>query len=112
MSKGGEVGYNENVLITDFLAIHMYRARENSTIITYHHAPEWHTTTAKKLHTRISLVGQSVYWQNIFKESQDPTFVLLSTLWYALYAWDEAFEILWEHIARLVRFYMPHERHI
>ncbi|KAF8523162.1 hypothetical protein BU17DRAFT_43987 [Hysterangium stoloniferum] len=90
----------KDILITDFLAIHMLRA-QNSTMITYHPPSEWCATTAGKLHTRISLVGQSVYWQNIFEKSPDPTFVLLSTLWYALYAWDEAFETLWKYISKL-----------
>ncbi|KAF8523160.1 hypothetical protein BU17DRAFT_20807, partial [Hysterangium stoloniferum] len=92
---------NKRLLITDFLAIHMFRAQQNSTIITYHPPSEWCATTAEKLHTRISLAGQSVYWQKIFEKSPDPTLVLLSTLWYALYAWDEALETLWEYICRL-----------
>jgi len=97
----GNENDNNSYLITDFLAIHMVRARQNSTIITYHPTPEWHSTTAENLHTRISLAGQSVYWQKIFEKSPDPTFMLLSTLWYALYAWDEAFDTLWEHICQL-----------
>ncbi|KAF8523158.1 cora-like Mg2+ transporter protein-domain-containing protein [Hysterangium stoloniferum] len=89
-------------LITDFLAIHMLRVEQHSsTMITYHPPSKWCATTAKELHTRISLVGQSVYWRNIFEKSPDPTFVLLSTLWYALYAWDQAFEKLWKYISKL-----------
>ena len=76
---------------------------KGGTIISYHHPrSEWQTTSAESLYSRVYLVGQSVYWQKIFKNSNDPTFVLLSILWYALYAWDEAFEVLWEHICLLV----------
>ena len=92
------------VLILDLLALHMVRTNPgSSTIISYHPTPEWKTTTAANLHNRVYLAGQSVYWQNIFKRDNDPTFVLLATLWYALYAWDEALETLWEHISQLVR---------
>ena len=93
------------VLILDLLALHMVRTHpESSTIISYHPSPEWKTTTAENLHSRVYLAGQSVYWQNIFKKDNDPTFVLLATIWYALYAWDEAFETLWEYICYLVRY--------
>lgn len=94
------------VLILDLLALHMLRTSaesESSTIISYHPNSEWKTTPAESLYSRVYLVGQSVYWQKIFANSDDPTFVLLATLWYALYSWDESFEILWEHICQLVR---------
>lgn len=51
----------------------------------------------------MQLVGGSVYWQKIFDKSQDPTFVFLAILWYALYAWDESFELLYSHVSELVR---------
>ena len=47
-------------------------------------------------------VGQSVYWQNIFQRSPDPTFVLLTFIWHAMYAWDEALERLYTYICYLV----------
>ncbi|KIJ45140.1 hypothetical protein M422DRAFT_46945 [Sphaerobolus stellatus SS14] len=90
-----------HAIITDLLAIHMERSIEGSTVITYHPCEEWLTTTASKLHTRVYLAGQSVYWNHIFTKSEDPTFVMLATLWYALYAWDEALEILFNHISEL-----------
>lgn len=86
----------------DLLAIHMIRKPKNSTVISYHPPLEWHGTTAKYLHARMRYAGQSVYWQNIFKKSDDPTFVLLSILWYAVYAWDESLENLYTHICNLV----------
>ncbi|KAF8516402.1 hypothetical protein JB92DRAFT_2267729 [Gautieria morchelliformis] len=90
------------LLILDLLALHMVRTNSgSSTIISYHPPSQWKTTSAKSLYARVYLAGQSVYWRNIFKKSSDPTFVLLATLWYALYAWDEAFETLWEHICQL-----------
>ncbi|KAF8463036.1 hypothetical protein JB92DRAFT_3136636 [Gautieria morchelliformis] len=90
------------ILILDLLALHMVRmSAKSSTIISYHPPSEWMTSDAASLYSRVYLAGQSVYWQNIFTKSNDPTFVLLATLWYALYAWDEAFETLWEHICQL-----------
>jgi hypothetical protein len=61
-------------------------------------------TTAETLLTRVHLTGKSVYWCNIFKDSDDPTFVFLSYFWYAVYAWDEAFDQLYKHICHLVSF--------
>ena len=46
--------------------------------------------------------GQSVYWQSIFQKTHDPTFVLLTFVWHAMYAWDEALENLYDHICSLV----------
>ncbi|KAG5644685.1 hypothetical protein DXG03_007985 [Asterophora parasitica] len=48
-------------------------------------------------------VGQSVYWQSIFQKSPDPTFVLLTFVWHAMYAWDEALQHLYNHICWLMR---------
>lgn len=59
-------------------------------------------TTAEKLHTRVHLTGKSVYWCNIFKDSDDPTFVFLSYFWYPVYAWDEALDEMYKHICHLV----------
>jgi len=42
-----------------------------------------------------------VYWQSMFQKSQDPTLVLLTFIWHAMYAWDEALENLYEHICSL-----------
>ena len=38
----------------------------------------------------------------MFQKSRDPTFVLLTFIWHAMYAWDEALEHLYEHICTLV----------
>lgn len=46
--------------------------------------------------------GQSVYWQKIFKVSPDPTFIFLTFIWHALYAWDEALQDLYKHICQMV----------
>jgi hypothetical protein len=43
-----------------------------------------------------------VYWQKIFQDSPDPTFLLLTFVWHAMYAWDEALEDLYAHIGQLV----------
>ena len=82
--------------------MHMIRSTNSSTIISYQ--PESHRqgTTAKNVHDRVFLAGQSVYWNKLLRASNDPTFVLLIMFWYACYAWDQAFEMLWEHICRLV----------
>ena len=53
-------------------------------------------------------IGQSVYWQSIFQKSPDPTFVLLTFIWHALYAWDEALEALYNHICTIVSYAIEH----
>lgn len=84
-------------LVLDLLALHLIRDEHSSTVISYHHTdPD--TTAADYLHERIRYAGQSVYWQNIFQRSPDPTFLVLLFLWHAMYAWDEALEILYRHI--------------
>ncbi|KAJ3573123.1 hypothetical protein NP233_g2634 [Leucocoprinus birnbaumii] len=92
---------NDKVILIDLLALHMVRSKDGSTIISYHPPPEWQSTSAAILHSRFRFAGQSVYWRTIFSESEDPTFILLSLLWHALYAWDEALETLYSHICWL-----------
>ncbi|KAF7343483.1 hypothetical protein MVEN_01781200 [Mycena venus] len=84
-------------LILDLLAVHLIRSTDGNTIISYHN-PEADTTSATYLHERIRFAGQSVYWQKIFQQSPDPTFVLLTFIWHAMYAWDESLELLYSHI--------------
>ncbi|KAF9260451.1 hypothetical protein L218DRAFT_962611 [Marasmius fiardii PR-910] len=84
-------------LVLDLLSVHLIRNTEGNTIISYHHSgPD--ATSAHYFHERIRFAGQSVYWQNIFQKSPDPTFVLLTFIWHAIYAWDEALETLYNHI--------------
>lgn len=90
-------------LLLDRLALHMVRSRTSGTIISLHPPEKHHATTAEQLHTRVHLTGKSVYWCKIFKDTTDPTFVFLSYFWYAIYAWDEALENLYNHISYLVR---------
>ncbi|KAG1743701.1 uncharacterized protein EDB91DRAFT_1125494 [Suillus paluster] len=92
--------HGEHVLLIDLLAIHMIRATYSSTIITYHPSLPGRTT-AKRLHQVMARAGRSVYWNKIFEASGDPTFFFLAILWYALYAWDEAFEVLYLRIKHL-----------
>ncbi|KAF8527527.1 hypothetical protein BU17DRAFT_61662 [Hysterangium stoloniferum] len=86
-------------LVMEMLALHMVRTRESSTIISYHSPHS--TTSAGQLHNRVALAGRSVYWKNIFEKSKDPTIVLLTTLWFAIYAWDESLAMLWDYIGQL-----------
>ncbi|KAG6913354.1 hypothetical protein DXG01_007499 [Tephrocybe rancida] len=58
---------------------------------------EHRSTTASSLHSRLN-AGHSVYWKTIFAEHDDPTFVFLTLLWCAHYAWDEALEVSHAHI--------------
>ncbi|KAF9474032.1 hypothetical protein BDN70DRAFT_885294 [Pholiota conissans] len=92
---------NERLLVLDLLSVHLIRRKRGSVIISYHANKDLPTTTAPYLHERIRFAGQSVYWQSIFQNSPDPTFVLLTFLWHALYAWDEALEHLYAHICHL-----------
>ncbi|KAF8587585.1 hypothetical protein K439DRAFT_1337830 [Ramaria rubella] len=89
----------DQTLRLDLLALHMIRNNDSSTILSYH--PLHGATSARQLHSRVSLAGESVYWQTLFQQSSDPTLVLLSIMWYALYAWDESLSMLWEHIGQL-----------
>ncbi|KAG1817382.1 hypothetical protein EV424DRAFT_1324487 [Suillus variegatus] len=90
-----------NMLFIDLLAIHMVRGVKTSTVISYHPESTWCRTSAKRLHSLMQLVGGSVYWQKLFDKSKDPTFLFLAILWYALYAWDESFELLYKHLSEL-----------
>ncbi|KIM41617.1 hypothetical protein M413DRAFT_72019 [Hebeloma cylindrosporum] len=92
---------NNRLLVLDLLSVHLIRNVNGSTIISFHPSLNLPTTTARFLHERIRFAGQSVYWQNIFQKSPDPTFVLLTFVWHAMYAWDEALENLYEHICSL-----------
>jgi hypothetical protein len=88
----------------DLLAIHMVRDAKISTIISYHPESTGPWTSGERLHSLMLLVGHSSgYWKHIFSTSTDPTFLFLAILWYPLYAWDESFESLHNHISSLVR---------
>ncbi|KAI9568117.1 hypothetical protein HD554DRAFT_2022923, partial [Boletus coccyginus] len=89
------------LLLQDLLAIHMYRTPTTSTIISYHPTSELQRTSAKRLQSLAQRTGDSVYWSKIFATSKDPTFFFLAILWYALYEWDEAFEVLYRYINTL-----------
>ena len=90
------------LLITDLLAIHLVRSVKNTTLITYHPPADTQATSAKTLYERIYYAGASVYWNKLYTQASDPTFVLVAALWYALYAWDQALDVLYEHICALV----------
>ncbi|KAK0447082.1 hypothetical protein EV421DRAFT_2033498 [Armillaria borealis] len=86
-------------LVLDLLVVHLIRNVEGNTLISYH--------------------SQSVYWQNIFQRSPDPTFVLLIFIWVAICAWDEALEALYARICWLEThaldtsdIFITHELHI
>jgi hypothetical protein len=90
------------LLISDLLAVHMIRTSQNSTLITYHPPRKTRATDAATLHSRVHYAGSSVYWSKLYAQATDPTFVLVATLWHALYAWDQTFEVLYQHICSLV----------
>ena len=109
---------DKHLLVLDLLSVHLVRDINGSTIISYHPTLNITTTTARflyerirfagtskliiKFHSLIQLSGQSVYWQSMFQKSHDPSLVLLTFIWHAMYAWDEALEDLYEHICFLV----------
>ena len=87
------------MLFIDLLAIHMVRDVETSTIISYHRESTWcHIRKAPPL----AHAARWVYWQNIFSNTEDPTFLVLAILWYALHSWDESFGFLYNHVNKLV----------
>jgi hypothetical protein len=88
----------------DEMAIHMVRLPTSSTILSYH-AKSDRYTTAQELHKLLRLAGQSVYWRKILQKTSDPTFVLLTILWHAIYSWDEALSSLYTHVQSLVCFW-------
>jgi len=92
---------SDRILLLDLLAIHMVRRQHGSTIITFHPSPEWKSTSARYLQSRVRYAGESVYWQTVLTRSRDPTLVLICMLWYALYAWDESLENLYSHLCYL-----------
>jgi hypothetical protein len=96
-----ELFTEDRLLLIDLLAVHLIRKKDSSTIITYHPSLPGRTT-AKRLHQVMGRAGKSVYWTKIFTASKDPTFFFLAILWYALYSWDEAFEVLYLDITHLV----------
>ncbi|KAK0224094.1 hypothetical protein IW262DRAFT_873230 [Armillaria fumosa] len=87
-------------LVLDLLAVHLIRNVEGNTLISYHNSDHG-ATSASYLHERIRFAGQSVYWQNIFQRSPDPTLVLLTFIWHSVCGWDEALEALYAHICWL-----------
>ncbi|PPQ80936.1 hypothetical protein CVT26_014746 [Gymnopilus dilepis] len=94
---------NNRILAMDFLAVHVVRNINGSTILSFHPSSNFLTTTAPLQHERILSAGQSVHWQSVFQKSVDSTFVLLTFVWQAIYAWDEALENLSDHISFLER---------
>ncbi|KIL59755.1 hypothetical protein M378DRAFT_131254 [Amanita muscaria Koide BX008] len=92
---------DRSALQPDLLAFHMIRSQTTSTIISYHSSEKYGSTTADELCERLQLVGRSVYWAKIFEANPDPTFVVVSMLWYCVYAWDEATQELYAEICRL-----------
>ncbi|KAK0243210.1 hypothetical protein EDD85DRAFT_762039, partial [Armillaria nabsnona] len=102
----------------DLLAVHLIRNVEGNIFISYHDSDR-EATSAPYLHEWMHSAGQSVYWQNIFQRSPDPTFVLLIFIWHAICAWDEALEALFAHICSLETSaldtsdaFITHEMHI
>lgn len=98
---------DQRLLVLDLLSVHLDRNINGSTIISYHPTLNIPATTAKFLYERIRFAGiqppgQNVYSQRMFQKSQDPTLILLTFMWHAVYAWDEALESLYKHICWLV----------
>ncbi len=82
---------------------HIHHPRAMGQELNEFPTPKELGTSAHQLSQRIHLAGQSVYWQGLFSTSSDPTFVLITYLWHALYAWDEALETLYQYVCWLVR---------
>ncbi|KAF8642676.1 hypothetical protein AX16_009438 [Volvariella volvacea WC 439] len=83
------------------LAIHVIRDSDTGTIISYHPENEPHEEGALHLLARVVDAGESVYWQDILRNTSGCIFIVLVYLWYVLYAWDEAFEELFKFISNL-----------
>ncbi|KAM6495200.1 CorA-like Mg2+ transporter domain containing protein [Amanita muscaria] len=92
---------NHKALVLDLLSVHLVRNVAGNTMISFHAKIELPTTKARYLHERVRFAGQSVYWQKMLGQTDDPTFLLLIFVWHAMYAWDEALQHLYEHICVL-----------
>ncbi|KIL65408.1 hypothetical protein M378DRAFT_10794 [Amanita muscaria Koide BX008] len=92
---------NHRALVLDLLSVYLVRNVAGNTIISFHANIRLPTTKASYLHERIRFAGQSVYWQRILKQTDDPTFLMLIFLWHVMYAWEEALHHLYEHIGVL-----------
>ncbi|EJD41820.1 hypothetical protein AURDEDRAFT_169022 [Auricularia subglabra TFB-10046 SS5] len=80
-------------LLVDHLAVHLIRNREASTLIMLH-PNSVHKPTAEHMYRRVQKAGKGIYWGKIWRDSDDPTFMVLVLMWHALYAWDEAMDAL------------------
>ncbi|KIJ05218.1 hypothetical protein PAXINDRAFT_182971 [Paxillus involutus ATCC 200175] len=89
---------SHHVLLKDLLAIHMVRTSTSNTIVSYHPPVERSKDSAERLQLLVLKTGDSPCWSEIFKKSNDPTFLVLVMFWYVLYGWDETFEVLGPHI--------------
>ncbi|KAK2459578.1 hypothetical protein APHAL10511_008388 [Amanita phalloides] len=92
---------NQRVLVLDLLSVHLIRNIAGNIIISYHANAKLPTTKADYLHERILFAGQSVYWQKMLENADDPVLLLLIFIWHAMYAWDEALQHLYEHVCTL-----------
>ncbi|KAF8638362.1 hypothetical protein AX16_010509 [Volvariella volvacea WC 439] len=88
-------------LSPDLLALHIIRDSSTGTIISYHPESDSYDDGAEHLLARVIDAGESVYWQDIFRNTSSSIFVVLIYLWYVLYAWDEALEELFKFISEL-----------
>ncbi|KAF9463247.1 hypothetical protein BDZ94DRAFT_1259474 [Collybia nuda] len=96
----GALSVTHGRLEHELLAIHMVRSPQSSTLISFH-PKGLRSSAAEHLQSRIMDAGYSVYWKEILESTKDPTFLLLIYLWYAFYAWDQAFEDLYGYINEL-----------
>ncbi|KZV92283.1 hypothetical protein EXIGLDRAFT_718560 [Exidia glandulosa HHB12029] len=88
-----------HTLKQDMLAVLLVRVVGQQTLITIH--PDSAQDSARKLQKRIFMAGKGIYWGNLMRSVADPIFVLLIVMWSALYAWDEAMLVLYNHITYL-----------
>ncbi|KZV85187.1 hypothetical protein EXIGLDRAFT_726355 [Exidia glandulosa HHB12029] len=90
---------SDKTLLLDQLAVHLVRDPELPTLITLHPKSDfWLTTSAEDMCTRVLMAGKGVYWGRIWRDTNDPTFMLLVLMWHALYAWDESMDALFDSI--------------
>ncbi|KZV83553.1 hypothetical protein EXIGLDRAFT_728203 [Exidia glandulosa HHB12029] len=94
-----ETSSSPQTLIFDVLAVHLVRDPALPTLLSYHPKSKyWLTTSAEHMYKRVEMAGDGIYWGRIWRNSRDPTFMLLIIMWHALYAWDEAMDSLFDAI--------------
>lgn len=91
----------DGIVFQDLLAIHMVRSRTCNTIISCHPLPNSERTSGTHIQSFVQRTWDNMHRSKTFTNSKDPTYHFLAILYFAMYAWDEAFEAIHRYIDKL-----------